>query len=110
VVPPLSTGDFPCEGLRARIHRVALLVKMREGMTFGTDGYVLAEGKGQGLWFVNGLFTVKAGGSETRDAFTLIEAHLPNDLQVPLPHPRARGRRFLRPRACAMRQSCETKT
>jgi len=54
-------------------------------MTFGTDGYALAEGEGEGLWFFNGLFTIKAGGPETRDAFTLIEAHLPNDLQVP-PH------------------------
>ena len=54
-------------------------------MTFGTDGYALAHGEGEGLWFFNGLFTVKAGGPETRDAFTLIEAHLPNDLQVP-PH------------------------
>ncbi len=54
-------------------------------MTFGTDGYALAEGEGEGLWFFNGLFTVKAGGPQTRDAFTLIEAHLPNDMQVP-PH------------------------
>jgi mannose-6-phosphate isomerase-like protein (cupin superfamily) len=54
-------------------------------MTFGAAGYALAEGEGEGLWFFNGLFTVKAGGPQTRDAFTLIEAYLPNDLQVP-PH------------------------
>lgn len=54
-------------------------------MTFGANGYALAPGEGEGLWFFNGLFTVKAGGPDTRDAFTLIEAHLPDDLEVP-PH------------------------
>jgi mannose-6-phosphate isomerase-like protein (cupin superfamily) len=54
-------------------------------MTFGDKGYALAEGEGEGLWFVNGLFTVKAGGSDTRDAMTFIEARLPVDLRVP-PH------------------------
>lgn len=54
-------------------------------MTFGDKGYALADGDGQGIWFFNGLFTVKAGGPETRGAVTVIEAHLPGDLQVP-PH------------------------
>jgi quercetin dioxygenase-like cupin family protein len=43
-------------------------------MTFGAQGYVLARGEGEGLWFLNGLMTVKAGGPDTRNAFTLIEA------------------------------------
>ena len=46
-------------------------------MTFGAQGYALARGEGEGLWFFNGLFTVKAGGPDTREAFTLIEAELP---------------------------------
>ena len=54
-------------------------------MSFGANGYVLAEGVGEGLWFFNGLFTVKAGGPDTQDAFTLIEAELPAG-QGPPPH------------------------
>ncbi len=54
-------------------------------MSFGTNGYALGPGEGEHLWFFNGLFSVKAGGPDTRNAFTLIEAHLPDDLQVP-PH------------------------
>jgi quercetin dioxygenase-like cupin family protein len=46
-------------------------------MTLGAQGYALARDEGQALWFFNGLFTVKAGGPDTRDAFTLIEAVLP---------------------------------
>ena len=30
-------------------------------MTFGDKGYALADGDGQGIWFFNGLYTVKAG-------------------------------------------------
>ena len=54
-------------------------------MSFGADGYALAQGDGEGLWFFNGLLTVKAGGPDTRDAFTLIEAELPAG-QGPPPH------------------------
>lgn len=54
-------------------------------MTFGDKGYALAQGDGEGIWFFNGLFTVKAGGPDTGDAFTLIEAHLPAQMHVP-PH------------------------
>ncbi len=46
-------------------------------MTFGAQGYALGPAEGEGLWFFNGLFTVKAGGQDTREAFTLIEAELP---------------------------------
>lgn len=54
-------------------------------MTFGAGGYALASGEGDGLWFFNGLFTVKAGGGDTGEAVTVIEALLPGDMQVP-PH------------------------
>lgn len=54
-------------------------------MTFGAQGYALASGDGEGLWFFNGLMTVKAGGPDTRDAFTLIEAELPAGFGPP-PH------------------------
>jgi quercetin dioxygenase-like cupin family protein len=43
-------------------------------MNFGAHGYALAAGEGEGLWFLDGLMTVKAAGSDTRNAFTLIEA------------------------------------
>lgn len=46
-------------------------------MTFGAQGYALSPGEGEGLWFFNGLMTVKAGGPDTREAFTLIEAESP---------------------------------
>ncbi len=46
-------------------------------MTFGAQGYALAHGEGESLWFFNGLLTVKAGGPDTREAFTLIEVELP---------------------------------
>ncbi|MBA3367680.1 MAG: quercetin 2,3-dioxygenase [Geodermatophilaceae bacterium] len=54
-------------------------------MSFGPQGYALAGGEGEGLWFFNGLMTVKAGGPDTRDAFTLIEAQLPPGFGAP-PH------------------------
>ena len=54
-------------------------------MTFGAQGYALGRGEGEGLWFFNGLFTVKAGGPDTREAFTLIEAELPAG-EGPPPH------------------------
>ena len=54
-------------------------------MTFGSKGYALASGEGEGLWFLNGLLTVKAGGSDTRNAFTLIEAVCPAGTGPP-PH------------------------
>ncbi|MGH4012968.1 MAG: quercetin 2,3-dioxygenase, partial [Pseudonocardiaceae bacterium] len=43
-------------------------------MSFGVEGYAL--GEGEGIWFLNGLLTVKAGGQDTQDAFTLIECEL----------------------------------
>jgi quercetin dioxygenase-like cupin family protein len=46
-------------------------------VTFGAQGYALANGEGEQLWFLKGLMTVKAGGLETRNAFTVIEAECP---------------------------------
>src|SRR3954454_14933642 len=46
-------------------------------VTFGAQGYALARGEGEGLWFLEGLMTVKAGGPDTRNAFTWIEAECP---------------------------------
>lgn len=54
-------------------------------MSFGAKGYALAAREGEGLWFFNGLFTVKAGGRDTQDAFTLIEAGLPAGQGPPPP-------------------------
>lgn len=54
-------------------------------MTFGASGYALGPGEGDGLWFFNGLLTVKAGGPDTRDAFTLIESEMPPGSGAP-PH------------------------
>jgi mannose-6-phosphate isomerase-like protein (cupin superfamily) len=54
-------------------------------VTFRTQGYVLGSGQGEALWFLNGLMTVKAGGPDTRDAFTLIEAVCPAG-SGPSPH------------------------
>jgi mannose-6-phosphate isomerase-like protein (cupin superfamily) len=45
-------------------------------MSFGTEGYALGDGEGTGIWFLNGLLTVKAGGRETGEAFALIECEL----------------------------------
>ena len=43
-------------------------------MTLNTDGpYALKPEEGEALWFVDTLMTVKAGGEQTRGAFTLIE-------------------------------------
>lgn len=54
-------------------------------MSFGEQGYALGNGEGESLWFFNTLMTVKAGGSDTKDAFTLIEVEVPVG-QGPPPH------------------------
>ncbi len=54
-------------------------------MTFGPNGYALAEDEGDAIWFANGLYVVKAAAAETRDAFTLIEVQLPAG-EGPPPH------------------------
>jgi mannose-6-phosphate isomerase-like protein (cupin superfamily) len=43
-------------------------------MKVGAKPYALAKGEGQAIWFLNNLMTVKAGGEETGNAFTLIES------------------------------------
>jgi len=75
----------PCDSDRVRCCRAPALTKIEGAMTFGAQGYALARGEGEGLWFFNGLFTVKAGGPDTREAFTLIEAELPAG-EGPPPH------------------------
>jgi quercetin dioxygenase-like cupin family protein len=57
----------------------------RHPVSFGAQGYALASGEGDGLWFFNGLMTVKAGGPDTNNAFTLIEAECPAGFGPP-PH------------------------
>jgi quercetin dioxygenase-like cupin family protein len=54
-------------------------------VSFGEHGYALAAGEGEGLWFLDGLMTVKAGGADTRNAFTVIEAECPAG-SGPQPH------------------------
>jgi quercetin dioxygenase-like cupin family protein len=63
----------------------SLCEERRDTVTFGAQGYALANGEGERLWFLNGLMTVKAGGPDTRNAFTLIEAECPAG-SGPLPH------------------------
>ena len=54
-------------------------------MKVGANGYVLAKGEGEGIWFLNNLMTVKAGGDDTGNAFTLIESLAPAGFGPP-PH------------------------
>src|SRR5436309_2281648 len=54
-------------------------------MKVGAKGYVLAKGEGEGIWFLNNLMTVKAGGDNTGNAFTLIESLAPAGFGPP-PH------------------------
>ncbi len=48
-------------------------------------GYVLDAGDGEHIWFSGTLMSVKAGGEQTRDGFTLIEVSTPHRYVVP-PH------------------------
>jgi quercetin dioxygenase-like cupin family protein len=54
-------------------------------MSFDRDGYALARGEGTNLWFFNSLLTVKAGGEQTGNAWTLCEILSPPDFGPP-PH------------------------
>lgn len=53
-------------------------------MTSDQAGYVLSAGAGQAIWFLGTLMTVKAGGDQTRGAFTLIEQLAPPGFAPPL--------------------------
>src|ERR1700687_6033175 len=53
--------------------------------TFSSDGYVLSNGDGEGIWFLGTLMTVKAGREQTRGGFTLIEQISPPGFAAP-PH------------------------
>ena len=46
-------------------------------MSLSSSGYLLASGQGDGYRFFNALATLKAGGAETDDAFTLMEFTIP---------------------------------
>ena len=48
-------------------------------------GYVVDAGDGDHIWFSGTLMTVKAGGEQTRNGFTLIEVITPRSFVVP-PH------------------------
>lgn len=54
-------------------------------MSFDKDGYALERGDGDSLWFFNSLLTVKAGGEQTANAWTLCEILSPPDFGPP-PH------------------------
>ena len=54
-------------------------------MSFGAEGYALTKGEEEGIWFLNTLMVVKAGGDDTRDGFTLIECEVPAEFGPP-PH------------------------
>ncbi len=49
------------------------------------SGYALGPGDGPSTWFLGTLMTVKAGGQETGDAFTLVEWSAPPGFSPP-PH------------------------
>ncbi|MBB3083052.1 quercetin 2,3-dioxygenase [Geodermatophilus sabuli] len=46
-------------------------------MSLDERGYVLGEGEGTAVWFLDTRMTVKAGGAETGGAFTLLEWSAP---------------------------------
>ena len=48
-------------------------------------GHVVDAGDGNHIWFSGTLMTVKAGGEQTRNGFTLIEVTTPHSFVVP-PH------------------------
>ncbi len=48
-------------------------------------GYLLDAGNGEHIWFSGTRMSVKAGGQQTRDGFTLIEVSTPPRFVVP-PH------------------------
>ncbi len=54
-------------------------------MSFDTGGYRLGPGEGEGIWFLGTLMTIKAGGDQTRGAFTLLEQLAPAGFAPP-PH------------------------
>ncbi len=51
--------------------------------TRATRPYVLDAGDGEGIWFLNTLFTVKAGAGETEGRFTFMEQLCPPGFAPP---------------------------
>lgn len=54
-------------------------------MSLEEQGYALGAGGGESYWFFNALTTLKAGGRDTHDAFTLMEFVIPPSFGPP-PH------------------------
>lgn len=54
-------------------------------MTTRREPHVLHQGEGKAVWFLGTLMTVKAGGPETAEGFTLVECVLPAGFAPP-PH------------------------
>ncbi len=66
-----------------------MLIAGRRGLKLGRDvtdlrGYHHEAGGGTAIWMLDTLMNVKAGGDETRGAFTLIEALAPSGFGTPL--------------------------
>ncbi|REK18396.1 MAG: cupin domain-containing protein [Actinobacteria bacterium] len=51
--------------------------------TQATRPYVVAAGEGEGIWFLNTLFTVKAGADQTEGNFTFMEQTCPAGFAPP---------------------------
>lgn len=49
-----------------------------------TEGYHRSADEGQAIWFLDTLMTVKAGGTDTHDAFTFIDCLAPSGFAPPL--------------------------
>lgn len=54
-------------------------------MSFDPDGYVLRDGDGPHVWFLDTRMSVKAGAEQTKGAFTLLEWSAPAGFGPP-PH------------------------
>ena len=53
-------------------------------MSFGTLGYTLGKGEGDGVWFLGTLMTIKATHADTAGAYTLLEQTTPPLFGPPL--------------------------
>src|SRR6266508_338400 len=50
--------------------------------TIGPNGYFLAKGDGERIWFLGTLMTVKAGNAQTHGGFTVLEQTTPPASQL----------------------------
>lgn len=51
--------------------------------TYNQRPYVIDQGTGEGIWFLNTLFTVKAGADQTQGRFTFMEQLCPPGFSPP---------------------------